>query len=238
MNYHTSTNLTEYVTCSTDYKYFIENFVKIKHPSKEAINMKLYDQQVILLDRIANTTKLLMANMHRLSGMTNASVGYILWETLFKPCNQTLIVLGTGSNLSEIVNILMFAFQKLPEWMKPTLTEVSKRYIKFGNGSSIYFDVAKTNTGRGLSPNTVFLLDINSFKHIPNLWSSLVASKGKMIGLASGKLSGIAEKAFDNTALDCILVIKWSDVNDNNEYMDSMVSKIGIERWNADFELK
>ncbi|QDJ96428.1 terminase small subunit [Xanthomonas phage Xoo-sp13] len=223
--------ITEYVKCETDHQYFINTYMG------DGVR-PLYDHQVELLNRI-DSSQLLLVNAYRESGTSYASVAYILWELLFKPRHLTLAVTSKLSQLGELRTTLLNAIDTLPDFLKPKIVVSNNRCIKFDNDAIIVLDINSINTGRGRSANTVFLLDVNGFTKIPldAVSASTRASSGKVILVATGKLTSVCKNVWDSYSDEHKITIRWPDVSTDTEYKDNIIKKVGQNVWDEDFEL-
>ena len=74
--------LQELKKCLKDPVYFLENYMKIQHPVKGAIDFHPYDYQRELIEIYANNRSSI-ALMPRQSGKTTCAAGFLLWRAMF-----------------------------------------------------------------------------------------------------------------------------------------------------------
>ena len=127
----------EIIKCSKDPVYFIENYFKIQHIDKGIINLELYDCQKDLVDLYAFSPRV-MAKIPRQSGKSTCAAAMLLWHAMFTP-NFTILIGSPNLNTSdEIMRKIKFGYENLPNFLKCSLTDYTKHWLRFGNGSSIY----------------------------------------------------------------------------------------------------
>lgn len=74
---YTPEMINELYKCSKDPVYFFLNYVKIQHPDKGLINLKLYPHQVRMLDGI-NNNRMVIIKTPRQYGKSSFCGAYLL----------------------------------------------------------------------------------------------------------------------------------------------------------------
>ena len=87
------------------------------------------------------------------------SAAYLLWFSIFHDDKTILIASNKNSNAMEMIFRIRFAYENLPFWLKPGVTDDgwNKHNITFDNGSRMISEATSENSGRGLSISLVFL---------------------------------------------------------------------------------
>ena len=90
--------------------YFMENFVKIQHPTKGSMAFKPYDYQKRLIESY-NDHRFSIAMLPRQTGKTTCASGYLIWYAMFKPDSQILIAAHKYAGASDIMSRVRYAYE-------------------------------------------------------------------------------------------------------------------------------
>lgn len=82
---------------------------------------------------------------------------YALWVTCFQDDQRLLIVANKEQTAINILKRIRMAYEKLPNYLKPGVTEWGKTSVVFANGSSIGISTTSSDAGRGDSCNCLIL---------------------------------------------------------------------------------
>lgn len=167
------------------YKYFLENFFYIQHPTKGSMLYQPYDYQEELINTYHNY-RYSIALMGRQMGKTVSAAGYLLWYAMFIPDSTILIAANKMASASEIMVRVRFAYENCPNHIRSGVTAYNKFSIDFENGSRIVSATTTLTTGRGMS---ISLLYLDEFAFVPptiakEFWTSIsatLATGGKAI---------------------------------------------------------
>ena len=155
--------------------YFMENFVKIQHPTKGSMAFKPYDYQKRLIESY-NDHRFSIAMLPRQTGKTTCASGYLIWYAMFKPDSQILIAAHKYAGASDIMSRVRYAYEMLPAWIKAGVVQYNRNSIEFDNGSKIMATTTTENTGRGMSLTMIYC-DEFAFVQPPEkaveFWTSL-----------------------------------------------------------------
>lgn len=88
---------------------------------------------------------------------TTTAAGYILWWAIFKNNQKIFIASKDQGGANEIMERLWFAYEELPWWIKPGVKEANVKTKVFDNGTKIETSAATKTSGRGKSPDLVYL---------------------------------------------------------------------------------
>lgn len=238
----------ELLKCSQDPIYFIKNYIKIQHPIKGAIPFDLYPYQ----ERLIKSFQLNRYNIvlsARQTGKSTVSAAYLLWYAIFHEDKTVLIVSNKNSNAMEMVSRIRYAYEYLPAWLKPGVTDNgwNKHEVGFDNKSRIISQATTENSGRGLS---ISLLFCDEFAFVnptiqEEFWTSISPT------LATGGSCIIASTPNGDSNLFAQLWrgaelgingfvpnwIKWDEPPGRNEkFKQQEIAKIGESRWRQEYE--
>lgn len=177
--------ILELEKCMNDPIYFMENYVKVQHPTRGSVPFKLYPYQREMVNTI-NSNRMSILMLSRQSGKTATSSAYLLWWAIFKD-DQTILVASKGmAHAIEIMDRIRFAYEELPSWLKPGCKAYNKSTIEFDNGSKVISQATSGKTGRGYSISLLYCDELAFIsKNIQDeMWSSIfptLATGGRCI---------------------------------------------------------
>ena len=102
---YTPETLREFQKCCdvhTGALFFMENFMRIQHPTKGAIQFQPFPYQYELIENY-NKFRYSINMLGRQMGKTTVAAGYLLWYAMFKPDSTILVASNKGVNASEIM---------------------------------------------------------------------------------------------------------------------------------------
>lgn len=167
----------ELVRCARDPKYFIKEYIHIKHPTRGKIRFNLYDYQEEMVDLYNKSDRAIVLSA-RQTGKTESISAYILWFAIFHDEVTVLIASNKSTNAMEIIKKIQYAYEELPNWLKPGIDEDSwnKHECSFDNKSRIVSTTTSPDSGRGLA---ISLLYCDEFAFVPaniqqEFWTSIL----------------------------------------------------------------
>jgi hypothetical protein len=154
--------ISELYECSQDVNYFIK-YVKIINPDKGEITFEPYDYQLDLLRKFQDH-RFNVALCSRQSGKTTIVSAYILWYSMFNENKTIGIVSNKETSAKMILHRIKKTYECLPPWLKPGVTEYSKTFISFDNGTRLVISATSADAFRG---ETMNLLVCDEFAFVP-----------------------------------------------------------------------
>lgn len=148
--------IAEYVKCSTDVEYFVENYMQIINIDKGLIPFKPYDYQKKMLRTMAKERFTVLATS-RQAGKSITTCGFILWYILFHPDKTVALLANKGDTAREILGRIQLAYQHLPDWLQQGVTEWNKGSFELENNSRIIASATSSDNIRGYSLNLIFI---------------------------------------------------------------------------------
>ena len=134
--------------------YFAENFFYITNLDEGKIKIELHNFQKRIL-RSLRDNRFVITLASRQCGKTTMMTIYALWVTCFQDDQRLLVVANKEATAINILKRIRMAYEKLPNYLKPGVTEWGKTSVVFGNGSSIGISTTSSDAGRGDSCNCV-----------------------------------------------------------------------------------
>ncbi len=159
----TEDQVREYVRCSQDPVYFIENYVKIITLDKGFVQIKLYPFQREAVTDI-NDNRRVIVKAGRQVGKTTMVVGYILWYILFNEDKFVAILANKAPTAREILNRIKIAYESLPLWLQQGVKTWNKGDIELENNCRVMATSTASSAIRGYS---ISLLYLDEFAFVP-----------------------------------------------------------------------
>jgi hypothetical protein len=153
---YTEWELEEYVKCSEDPEYFIENYVKVISLKQGLTDFKLYGYQKKMVKHF-NENRFSIVLACRQSGKSVTSVAWLLWFILFHADKKVGILANKGATAREMLTRLLLMLENVPFFLQPGCKILNKGSISFSNNSSIIAAATSASSIRGLSLNVIFL---------------------------------------------------------------------------------
>lgn len=159
---YTPEQIKELQKCKNDIFNFLK-YVKVIHLDKGEIEFKPYDYQRKLLEMFQKERKVVCLAA-RQSGKSSTVIVYALWYAIFHPDKIIGIVSNKERSAKMILYRLKRSYESLPPFLKPGVTEYSKTFTSFDNGSRVLISATSPDAFRGESIN---LLVCDEFGFVP-----------------------------------------------------------------------
>lgn len=153
---YTEHEISEYIKCSEDAGYFIENYVKVISLNKGLTDFKLYGYQKKMVRHI-NENRFSIILACRQSGKSVTSIAWLLWYICFHADKTVGILANKGATAREMLARLTLMLENIPFFLQPGCKILNKGSIRFSNNSSIVAAATSASSIRGLSMNVIFL---------------------------------------------------------------------------------
>jgi len=152
----TKEQLTEFVKCSEDPIYFIENYCKIVTLDRGLQPFKLYDCQKNKVDFIMNNRKTILME-GRQQGKTITAAACILHYTIFQDNKMVAIMANKTAAAREVLSRYQIMYENLPIWMQQGVKTWNKGDVDLENGSRVFTSATTTSGIRGKSVNWLYI---------------------------------------------------------------------------------
>ena len=158
----TPEQVRELLRCSSDPKYFIENYVQIVHVDHGLVPFKLYEYQERMIQTFHNN-RFVISKLPRQSGKSTTIISYLLHYIIFNESVQVGILANKGALARELLSRLQMSFEHLPNWLQQGISVWNKGNIELENGSKVMAAATSSSAVRGSSFNVIFL---DEFAHV------------------------------------------------------------------------
>jgi phage terminase large subunit-like protein len=140
----------EFVKCSQEPLYFVQNYIKIVHVDHGLIPINLYDYQREIIEKVANNRRTCVVTA-RQAGKTTTAVAIILHYVLFNEHKTVALLANKGDSAREILDRIKLAYESLPKWLQQGVVEWNKGSVEFENGCKILAGSTSSSSIRGKS---------------------------------------------------------------------------------------
>lgn len=160
----TAEQVGEFLKCSKDPIYFIENYVKVVSLDSGVVTFKLYPYQRRIILAIHNNRKVI-AKLFRQAGKSTVVAAYISWYITFNEYKRVAILANKQTIAREIFSRVQFIIENLPIWLQQGVVEWNKTSFELDNGSLCLCAASSASAVRGRSINFLML---DEFAHLAN----------------------------------------------------------------------
>lgn len=178
----------EIIRCGQDPAYFINKYVKIRHPVRGLIPFALFEYQLRTLDSFRRNRFNIVLKPRQM-GFTEITSAFIVWLMLFRR-DQSIMCLSTKSETAKnVVRRVRTALKNLPKWLLiADITTDNKTSLELANGSWVKSIAKSQDAGRS---EALSLLVIDEAAHIEGfdeIWTGIkptVSAGGRIIMLST-----------------------------------------------------
>lgn len=242
--------IDELYKCASDPLYFINNYVYIKHAKRGRIKFAMYDYQEEII-RKYNAEPFNIVLSARQTGKTETSCAFLLWSAIFKPEQTILVASNKSKNAMEIIGKIQYAYEELPDWLKPGIDENSwnKHECSFDNKSRIISTTTSADSGRGMAISLLYVDEFAFVKpHISReFYDSIlptISTGGHMIvsSTPNGDVGQYAElwrgaNAGTNEFKNGITYVPWNAPPGRDEaFKKRFIGLLGERKWRQEYE--
>jgi hypothetical protein len=157
----TNDQISEYIKCSEDPIYFINNFCKVVTLDFGLQPFKLYPCQEREL-KVINENRKVIIMLPRQSGKTQTSAAYILWYTLFQSNKNVAVLAHKAPAAREVLYRYQQMYEHLPAWLQQGIRVWNKGNIELENGSIVFTAATSASGIRGKSVNLLYIDEASS----------------------------------------------------------------------------
>jgi hypothetical protein len=146
----------EFVKCSQEPLYFVQNYIKIVHVDHGLIPIDLYDYQREIIGKVTNNRRTCVVTA-RQAGKTTTAVAIILHYVLFNEHKTVALLANKGDSAREILDRVKLAYESLPKWLQQGVVEWNKGSVEFENGCKILAGSTSSSSIRGKSVSFLYI---------------------------------------------------------------------------------
>lgn len=161
----------EWVKCSEDPLYFIQNYMKIITLNEGLKLFKPWPYQENMIKSFVDNRYSIVTTA-RQAGKSTTTCGFILWYIIFHPDKTVALLANKGETAREILGRVQLAYQHLPKWLQQGIKEWNKGSFELENNSRV---IAAATSASAIRGYTINLLFIDEAAHIDN-WDEFFTS--------------------------------------------------------------
>ncbi len=224
VNQWTKEQVGEIMNCGRDILYFAQKYYTIVHPDRGEMLITLHDFQKEMLKNFQDFQN----------------------NVIFNDNKYIAVLANKQLTAKSIIDEIKYAYERLPDWMKPGVVEYNALAIKFDNGTEIMAAPTSPDAIRGQSVSLLFL---DEFAFVPenmaeDFWKSnyptVASNNGKIIVVSTPKGTGgkfyklYSEAEKGQNAFKSIKVA-WDRVPGRDEaWKDKTISELGLIGFNQE----
>ena len=160
----TEEQVKEFIKCSKNPGYFIENYVKIVSIDEGLIPFRLYDFQKEMIGTFHNN-RFTICKLPRQSGKSTVLLAYLVHYLIFNETVSVAILANKAQTARDLLGRFQLAYEHLPDWMQQGVLNWNKGSLELENGSKILASSTSASAVRGGSYNLIFL---DEFAFVPS----------------------------------------------------------------------
>jgi len=209
----TEEQVKEFIKCSKNPGYFIENYVKIVSIDEGLIPFHLYPFQKDMIGTFHNN-RFTICKLPRQSGKSTVLLAYLVHYLIFNETVSVAILANKAQTARDLLGRFQLAYEHLPEWLQQGVLNWNKGSLELENGSKILASSTSASAVRGGSYNLIFL---DEFAFVPsNIAEQFFSSVYPTI--SAGKTSKVV---IVSTPHGMNMYYKlWQDaINEKNEFV-------------------
>jgi hypothetical protein len=241
---YTIEQLNEFVRCSNDPKYFIDNYCTTHSFHSGYVPLKLRDYQKDMIDVFHNNERSISV-MARQLGTTTCALAYLIWYATFST-DKTIFIGGMNGAQHDHSRILYDMFSRLPDFLKEQLEFQNKNEMRFGSGSRIIIKPLSFDTTRGMAINLFYLPEFSyvDSKKASEFWHTitptLTLARPKVI--VTSCVNPFANNTYNDILTNAtaynfaVFTASWKDNSElNQDWADKMALQIGEDAFKIEY---
>lgn len=178
----------EILRCGRDPAYFINKYVKIRHPTRGLIPFKTFEYQNRTIECF-HKKRFNVILKPRQMGFTEITSAFIVWLILFHPDASVLCLSTKAETAKNVIRRVRTALKNIPKWLLISDIETdNKTSIELKNGSWVKSVAKSADAGRS---EALTLLVVDEAAHIEGfdeIWTGIkptVSAGGRIIMLST-----------------------------------------------------
>tara|TARA_B100001964_G_scaffold62905_1_gene71489 strand:- start:749 stop:2374 length:1626 start_codon:yes stop_codon:yes gene_type:complete len=243
----TEEQVKEFVKCSKNPVYFIEQYVKIVNIDEGLIPFNLYSFQKEMIGTFHNN-RFAICKLPRQSGKSTVLLAYLVHYLIFNETVNVAILANKAQTARDLLGRFQLAYEHLPDWMQQGVMNWNKGSLELENGSKILASSTSSSAVRGGSYNLCFL---DEFAFVPNniaeqFFSSVyptisAGTTSKMIIVSTPKGMNMFYKLWTDALHEknsfIPIEVNWSEVPGRDEkWKEETVKNTSKQQWLQEFE--
>ena len=178
----------EIVACAKDPVYFINNYVKIRHPTRGLIPFKTFEyQDRTLRDFLKHRFNVVLKP--RQMGFTELAAAFIVWLILFHSDVSVLTISTKAETAKNVIRRIRNTMRYLPSWLLiADAVADNKTSIELSNGSWVKSSSKSSDAGRSEALSLLLVDEAAHIEGFEDIWTAIkptVSAGGRIIMLST-----------------------------------------------------
>lgn len=162
----------EIIKCGKDPVYFINNYVKIQHPTKGTLAFNTFPfQDDCLRDFMKHRFNIVVKS--RQLGLSTVSAAYAVWLALFRKDKSILVIASKLATAVNFIKKVKFALKSLPQWLLIAQFRDTQQSVTFSNGSEIKAIPTSDDAGRSEALSLLIVDEAAIIRNFDEVWTGL-----------------------------------------------------------------
>ena len=178
----------EIIRCGKDPVYFINKYIKIRHPTRGLIPFKTFPYQDKTIETFLSRRFSVVLKARQM-GFTEITSSFIVWLMLFHKDISVMCLSTKSETAKNVIRRVRVALKSIPRWLLlADITTDNKTSIELSNGSWVRSVAKSADAGRS---EALSLLVIDEAAHIESfdeIWTGIkptVSAGGRIIMLST-----------------------------------------------------
>ena len=166
----------EIIKCGKDPVYFLNNYVKIQHPTRGLVHFKTYPfQEPVLKDFQDHRFNIVLKS--RQLGISTLSACYAVWLATFYRDKNVLVIATKLAVAQNFIKKVKTAIKSMPKWLLlPDIVSANKQGLEFSNGSTIKAVPTSDDAGRSEALSLLIVDEAAFIRNFDELWMGLYST--------------------------------------------------------------
>ena len=161
---YTEQQVTEFIKCSKDPVYFIQNYVQIVSIDEGLVPFNMYPFQKEIVGTF-HKNRFTICKLPRQSGKSTTIISYLIYYVIFNEQVNIAILANKASTARDLLSRFQLAYEHLPSWLQMGVMNWNKGSLELENGSKIIAASTSASAVRGGTYNIIFL---DEFAFVPS----------------------------------------------------------------------
>ncbi len=180
--------VTEWIRCRLNFKYFLQNYVKINDPDRGIIPFEPWPHLLYLI-RCFLTHKEIVILKARQLGISWLVAAYALWKSQFYASTQVLLLSQGEKEATKLLDKCRFIYNQLPEYLKLEVRKDQNELMSFPDAHSEIVALPSTvKAGHGYHSSVVIRDELEHHPEAERNFAAVgpsVDAGGQMIDLST-----------------------------------------------------
>lgn len=164
----------EVLRCGRNPIYYIEKYVKIRHPIRGLIPFSLFPYQKQLIKNFLSEGRFDIVLKARQLGITEVTAAFVSWLIMFYREKTVLNISTKEKTAASFIKKVKTALEHVPPFLKiAKITTDNLLTLELNNGSRVEALPSSEDAGRSSAVSFLFIDEAAFIRHIEPIWASI-----------------------------------------------------------------